>query len=224
MGWRRPFLLGGIKRLQSTSTMLNTTNPLPLLWLYKLPASLSLLVPVARSIAFSSTRLCPARMCAAVANYSLADDCAEYLTKTLCPYALCPRSLPTPTSLSSPLTSCFVRAVVRRAVDVPKSLAGVFYMWRRATVVVPPRRVQARIASSQSTTPLELAQLVDDPLLQCAEPLSFVTVRHRSSSFVEAALYLLYCCEQGRRWCQIICYFLASMNISVYVSTIIFLF
>jgi hypothetical protein len=167
MGWRRPFLLGGIKRLQSVSTMLNTTNPLPLLWLYKLPASLSLLVPVARSIAFSSTRLCPARMCAAVANYSLADDCAEYLTKTLCPYALCPRSLPTPTSLSSPLTSCFVRAVVQRAVDDPTG---------------------ARPACRRSPAAVRWT----------------IVVRHRSSSFVEAALCLLYCCEQGRRWCQIL--------------------
>jgi hypothetical protein len=34
--------------------------------------------------------------------------------------------------------------------------------------------------NAQSTTPLELAQLADDPLLQCAEPLSFVTVHHHS--------------------------------------------
>jgi hypothetical protein len=64
-----------LKRLQSASTTLNTNtaNPLPLLRLYKLPASLSLLVPVAR-------------MCdAAAAHYSLTDDCAEYLTKTLRP-------------------------------------------------------------------------------------------------------------------------------------------
>jgi hypothetical protein len=42
---------------------------LPLLRLYKLPASLSLLVPVAGSIVFSSTRLCPARLCAVAAHY-----------------------------------------------------------------------------------------------------------------------------------------------------------
>jgi hypothetical protein len=93
------------------------------------------------------------------------------------PCTLCPRSVPTPTSLSSPLTSCFARAVARRAVDVLKSLVGVFYTWRRATVTVPPRRDQAHVASSPSTTPLELAQLADEPLLQCAEPLSFVIVR-----------------------------------------------
>jgi hypothetical protein len=88
-GWRRPFLPGEIKRLQSASTTLNTANPLPLLRLYKLPASLSLLVPVARSIVLSSARLCPTRMCdAAAAHYSLIDDCAEYLTKTLRPCAL----------------------------------------------------------------------------------------------------------------------------------------
>jgi hypothetical protein len=111
------------------------------------------------------------------------------------PCTLCPRLVPTPRSLSSLLTLCFVRAVAQRAVDVPKSLTGVFYMWRSATIIVPPRRVLARVASSPSMTPLEL---VDDPLLQCAEPLLFVVVRHHSSSFVEAALYLLYCCEQGR--------------------------
>ena len=66
--------------------------------------------------------------------------------------AHCPRSVHTPTSLSLPLTSCFARAVTRRAVDVPKSLAGVSYTWRRATVVVPPRHVQARVASSPSST------------------------------------------------------------------------
>jgi hypothetical protein len=44
---------------------------LPFLRLYKLPASLSLLVPVARSIAFSSTRLCPGRLCAAAAHFTV---------------------------------------------------------------------------------------------------------------------------------------------------------
>jgi hypothetical protein len=93
------------------------------------------------------------------------------------PCTLCPRSVSTLTSLSSPLTSCFARAVAPRVVDVPKSLVGVFYTWRRATVTVPPRRDQARVASSPSTTPLELAQLANDPLLQCTKPLSFIIIR-----------------------------------------------
>jgi hypothetical protein len=76
------------------------------------------------------------------------------------------------------------------ATSLPALLCALHLYWRT---------LLAHVASLPSTTSLELAQFADDPLLQCTGPLSFVVVHHRSSSFVEATLRLLYYYEQGWR-------------------------